>query len=668
MRVLLLLALVAGACRGGGGDLERAPLPAPDEVAPVRGPAPRSPRNANYNIRASYDAERRRITASQTLRWTHDGREAVAVLPFHLYMNAFKSERTVFWRESGGRLRTARGDAAGEGWGWIAVSRVAVDGAAVPLERLRFPGPDETVLEVPLPAPLDPGGEVRVDLDFQVQLPEVFARTGYKGDFAMVGQWFPKIGVRVASPGDPSRERWHCEPFHANSEFFADFGTYDVELTVPSSHVVAATGVLREAVDIDGGLRRLRFRAEDVHDFAWMIDPHMEIIRGTAATELGEVEVRVYHRPGQRRFAERHLAAGVGAIESFSRRTLPYPWPIMSIISPPPKAASGAGGMEYPTLVTTAGDFFFSAEGVRLPELVTVHEVGHNWFQGILASNEIDEAWLDEGVNEYVDSLVMNELYGHRASQIDHWGFRADPFLLRRALLAPLDRNTDPITTVSYEFASPRSYANATYQRTALALRTLETIVGSEAFARAMRAYARRFAFRHPTGDDFFATLEAELGADIDWFVEPAFRGRGAATLVVHDVSCRRAGELRGVTDPAVPGAEPPDWPELPTSGYRCEIVVANLGEIAVPFDVEIEIGGEQRLRRSLPRHLAHHRIVLDVEEPVTAVTIDPDNRILVNGAGLASLWRAETRGGPAAGASARLQHWTQVLLQIAGL
>src|SRR5262249_27451262 len=150
---------------------------------------------------------------------------------------------------------------------WIQIDSVQVGGAEL-VSKLAYPGaPDETVVQLPVKPAVEPGATIEVTFKFTEQLPEVFARTGYKGDFHMVGQWFPKIGVRTGPPG---AEHWECQPFHANTEFFADFGTYDVKLTVPSTHVVAATGVLTAAQESPGGTRTLTYHAEDVHDFAWM--------------------------------------------------------------------------------------------------------------------------------------------------------------------------------------------------------------------------------------------------------------------------------------------------------------------------------------------------------------------------------------------------------------
>src|SRR5262249_30719766 len=149
------------------------------------------------------------------------------------------------------------------------------------------------------------------------------------------------------------------------------------------------------------GERALSYHAEDVHDFAWMADPYMQVERATVAGTFGPIEVRVYHRPSQRRFARRHLEAARRTLQAYGKWFGPYPWSNLSIVDPPWDAAPGAGGMEYPTLVTTGGDI--DLPGGRFLEEVTVHEVGHNWFQGKLASNEVDEAFLDEGLNTYAN-------------------------------------------------------------------------------------------------------------------------------------------------------------------------------------------------------------------------------------------------------------------------
>jgi hypothetical protein len=670
----------AAGCAGCGDELPPArvrPLPAPDDraaIAPTADGQPRTPRLASYVIAARLDAAAHRIEATQTLTWKNGGQSPVDRMPLHLYMNGFKNEDSLLMRESRGSHRASSFD--GTHWGWIDVTSIQVGGVEL-RDRATFAGPgaDETVLEVPLPAPVAPGQTVQLELAFTTQLPAVFARTGFHGAFTMVGQWFPKVGVRVGPPG---AERWVCEPFHLNSEFFADFGTYDVQLTVPATHVVAATGVLTSAVDGGDGTHTLTYRAEDVHDFAWMADPHMEVLRGDARVGDRTVEVRVYHRPAQREFARRHLVAGVGAIEQFSELFVPYPWPIMSIIDPP-VGADGAAGMEYPTLVTTGGDSWWARDGVRLPELVTIHEVGHNWFQGMLASNEAAEGWLDEGVNDWADAEVMARLWGGSAEIVDWLGISLEIHRAMQAFAAPGSSVPSPIQTVSWEFVDFDAYADASYRKTSAALKTLENVVGREAFLAAMRGYAERWAFKHPTARDLFAAIEDGVGQDLGWFWGPVFQGTGGVDFAVRTISCLPAHASRGVFGY---GEDRKEVTAVePTGALRCEVVVVNRGSVAVPVDIELRFADGSTLRCGRPgvadaacarwdqRGAGRwYRIELERSSPIVEVQIDPDGEILLSENLLDDHVRVSPDERASWRAAARLTFWTHTAMQVLGL
>jgi hypothetical protein len=662
--VLALVVTLAGCA--SGRDREVQPLPARDAAPPFQRPGAPPPAVASYRIDATFDADKHFLTATQTLTWRNTGQNAVAELPFHLYLNGFKNDTSVFMQESRGRHRGAR--ASSGNWGWIEVKSIKVAGGADVVSRARFPGPDETVLELPLERPVAPGATIEVAMVFEAQLPEVFARTGFKGDFNMVGQWFPKIGVRV---GEAANERWHCEPFHLMSEFFADFGNYDVTLTVPDTHVIAATGMLVGVRDNADATRTLTYRAESVHDFVWMADPFMDTVTGSARTAYGPVEVRVYFRPEQRDFAARHLSAGVAAIEQFSRLLVPYPWSRMSIVDPPLDAVGGAGGMEYPTLITTAGDSAFMAEGVRLPEFVTIHEVGHNWLQGILATNEVDEAWLDEGMNEYVDGLVMNAIYGEEAGLIDWNGLFAGFYDMHGASDGTYRELPDPIAQRSYQFVDSASYAGATYGKTASLMRTLENAVGSDKFRAALRGYAEAFAFRHPVEADLIAALEKGAGQELDWFLGPALHQPGsAARLEVRGITCRVAREPQGVFGRGAERRLVDTEPALDAPS-RCAVVVENLGTVPVPVDVEITYADGQSIRKRWddrgqgPRW---HRFEVEHPTPVVEVIIDPDNKVLLDDGGPRRGLRVTPEADAAAHAAAHGQSWTQTAMQVLGL
>ncbi|HEX4423372.1 MAG TPA: M1 family metallopeptidase [Kofleriaceae bacterium] len=667
LAITLALGVSLAACGQGHGTPRTRPLPKVDGSPALRGGgAPRSSRIASYKIEAKLDPIRHQITATETLTWTNPGQSAVDMLPFHLYLNGFKNEQSLFMRTSGGTLREAH--ATTTGWGFLQIDSVHVAGADL-TAKLHPPAGaelDESVVELPLAQPVEPGATVEVAFKFTAQLPEVFARTGYKNDFHMVGQWFPKIGVRVGPPG---AERWECRPFHANNEFFADFGSYDVALTVPSSHTVAATGVLTNAVDAGRGLRTLTYHAEDVHDFAWMSDPYMEVMSGQAKlVGEGTVEVRVYFRPEQREFARRHLEAATGAVEKFSAMFLPYPWPILSVIDPPVEAVLGAGGMEYPTLVTTGGDSVLVRPGMRLPESVTVHEVGHNWFQGMLASNEPEEAWLDEGVDTWADAEVMNELYSPRTSAADWMGWQAEVAAFERALFSDPSDLPSPIATAAYAFVDSAAYGEASYYATSRALATLAHTVGSQHFAAAMKVYAKTFAFRHPTGRDLFSTLTTELGQDLTWFVGPVFQQVGGMALKLRHAECQPAHPPRGVFGEGsarklVTEIDAPD-----AASWACEVTVQNTGPVHVPVDIELKFadGSTKRVVWDDRGAATWERFTLERSSRLVEVWLDPEAKIALDNP-MTHHYRLDGDGAASRRAGAWVGSVAQTIMQIVG-
>ncbi len=278
----------AGACGAAG------PAQAPTAAAPVQ-PAdapPRSPRNANYAITARLDPASRTIRGEEILTWRNPASIPATSLRFHLYYNAWRNTRSTWIRE---RL-LGRSDPSLLGrpesdWGWIDVTSIRLIGGAPPADvtsRMRFIAPDDgnaedrTVMEVPLERPVAPGETINVQIAWSARVPRTFARTGTIGNFYFIGQWFPKIGV-LQDTG------WNCHQFHASTEFFADFGIYDVRLTVPSGWIVGATGVERDTRDEGDGSTTHHYSQDDVHDFAWTTSPDY-VVR----------EARFEHPPSRR--------------------------------------------------------------------------------------------------------------------------------------------------------------------------------------------------------------------------------------------------------------------------------------------------------------------------------------------------------------------------------
>ena len=415
----------------------------------------------------------KRITGRLEVDWTN--RQAVATdqLWFHLYLNAFANNRSKHLIEAKGLLR---GHDIEEGWGWTRVQSMevrrqgtaAADAADV-FASLRFvqvddppddqDGEDSTVVAVDLPFAVQPGETITVDLSWESLLPRVRRRTGSKDDFLLVAQWFPKLGVFEGERG------WNCHQFHMNSEFFADFGTYDVTLNLPDAYAgkVLASGVLDSERKTGEGRIEARFSAPGkndrakldslgrqplVHDFTWTGNPRFEVkqykfeadtwrerfpgeverahelLGDEAELSLRDVDVTVLIHPERASQAERHFHATSAALFFYGLWYGEYPYEHVTVIDPP-WGGRAAGGMEYPTLFT-CGTRLLSTEDMYAPESVTVHECGHQFFYGLVGNNEFEAAWMDEGFNSFTDSEVLWRVYGPRRGTTDFAGIPVD--------------------------------------------------------------------------------------------------------------------------------------------------------------------------------------------------------------------------------------------------
>ncbi|MCK4448171.1 MAG: M1 family metallopeptidase, partial [Candidatus Marinimicrobia bacterium] len=340
-----------------------------------------------------------------------------------------------------------------------------------------------------------PQEKITLFIEFYSKLPKVFARSGFYGDFFMVAQWFPKIGVFW-------KGKWNCHQYHLNTEFFADFGVYEVEITVPEEYVVGATGLRIKELKNEDGTKTYTHYQEDIHDFAWTACPDFVEFREKYSLENPQVStemILLIHRSHLNQ-KDRYLSSLKNGIEFYSQNYGAYPYPTITLVDPAPKASLN-GGMEYPTLFTSM-TFWAIPKGLHLPEMITIHEFGHNYWYGMIGSNEFEEAWLDEGFNTYSEIKAMEKYYGEDRSMIDMWGLKISDFILQRFRMIGSGK-MDPIVKNSWEFFSGGSYGMNTYSKAALMLLTLENHLGDGVMSRIMRTYFERWKFKHPTTQDF---------------------------------------------------------------------------------------------------------------------------------------------------------------------
>ncbi len=428
---------------------------------------------------------------------------------------------------------------------------------------------DRTVVRYPLPRPLAPGDWVELEIEFSTQMPDIFARAGVHGDYVLGGQWFPKIGVfEDAGSHGRAEAGWNVHQYHANSEFFADFGDWDLELTLPARYQgrIGGTGRLLEE-RVDGDLVTARFAQRGVHDVAWTADPQYLVIEeifdpvadvppeqveriatllGVAPEELAlkPVTIRLMLQPEHRSQAQRYLDAAKAALRGFGLRLGAYPYETLTLVDPA-RGALGSGGMEYPTFITLGTHPLLALppfQRVRMQDMVAVHEFGHNFFQGMIASNEFEEAWIDEGMTSYYEMVVMEETYG---AQIELLGLRMTPFESQHNSVAG-GRFTDAVVQPSWSYRSGTSYGQNSYGRPAVTLRHLENLLGPETFHRAMRKFFQQWQFRHPSTADFERVMREEAGTDIDWFLEQALHSTEHLDYAIRSATSRSVRDEKG--------------------------------------------------------------------------------------------------------------------------
>jgi hypothetical protein len=516
--------------------------------APVHAQHGDGPLNeASYRIEARITGPRT-IEATERIRWVHRSDSRPRALEWHLYANAFERGSLFLRTLSGG---AHRGNAPGAG-GSITVHSIALSsgeellpGATQEFEDRAGVGDDRTRLRTPLPASVERDAPLEIVVRFSVLLPDAFSRSGCGDRFCFAGQWFPKLAV-LERDG-----RWNNFALHAQSEFFADFGRYELTIDAPRAAVVFATGHA-SPVQQRGDRAIHRFVLGRAHDcaFGWSERATRRAVTigaprvrdGDEQTEPRAVELVSVSTSSDEVVAERAVALARQALPVFERRFGPYPYDSLTVVVAP-RDAVGLGGMEYPGLITVEANPSLP-RFVRSIEYVTAHELAHQWFYGVIASDEHAHPVLDEGLAEYATGVVLDELYG--APAFGHIGAVGFGFWAMQGAFASLDQDEGPLVREASRFANFDSYAALVYRRASATLATLERHQ-PQRFERLLREYATRQRFRHPGPEDLLATLSVDSSsrALADRLLRPALFGRSSSNLRVESLSADRAVLVR---------------------------------------------------------------------------------------------------------------------------
>jgi hypothetical protein len=612
-----------------------------------------SDRIVHYTMDVKLDAKTNIISGSEILEWNNTTGQAQQEFPFHLYHNAWKNNRSTFAKENGGQL--GRLGSKTDDYGYTNVKSVKVidaKGETDIMDTFRYIQPDDgnkddqTVCQVRAPKPVPNGKSITFKIEFATKQPLPVARTGAIRDYHFVAQWFPKIGVWW-------KNSWNCHQFHSTTEFFADYGVYDVKITVPQGFVVGATGgIARNVEQNKDNTATFNFYQADVHDFAWVTSPdlvptvrkfrHVEMEaneRPDRHHPLHEVTVILLTQPQHDNMIDRYFTAAFNALRYYGEWYGEYPYDAITVVDP--AMGSNSGGMEYPTLFT-GGANRYSPKEAQSPEGVTVHECGHQWWYGMIGNNEFEEAWLDEGFNTYSTDRTINAGWpSFNPSRYFFGGPGAYTYVGIPWVVSEINSSrlgagnsdlryngkNDVMARKGWEYN--QTYGLNSYTKPGMSLVTLERYLGEETMYRVMRTYHHRYRFKHPTSQDFINVVNEVSGKNMNWFFENTWFSSNLFDYSIDRVVNHRTPDPSGIFTNN--GKAPDSTVGSKPMAYECEVVVKREGEAIAPVDIAVVFKNGDEKHELWDGQYRWKKFTYQSDSPVSYAIVDPDMKLAMD-------------------------------------
>ncbi|HSU27529.1 MAG TPA: M1 family metallopeptidase [Chitinophagaceae bacterium] len=489
----------------------------------------------DYNIKVSLNDKDHTLKGTLDLDYTNNSPDKLEFIWFHCWPNAYKNDQTALAKQLA-RDRDGRKE-----WGDLK-EKGFIDSLdfSVNNEKVKWV-PDAVnidIVKLLLPTALAPGEKVHISTPFFVKLPSFISRSGHVDQTYMVTQWYPKPAVY-------DRKGWHPIPYLDQGEFYSEFGSFDVAITVPAGYVVGATGKMQNTDELnkykqigifndhrsrnaaakmyspDPGVasKTLHYLADSVHDFAWFADKEFIIEYDTLALEQSRrvIDVFSYHHYKGNPLWNESISYIKDAVKHYSWYIGEYPYPTVAAVEGP--AQQSSGGMEYPmiTLITSP------KADVEVLDGTIAHEVGHNWFYGVLGSNERDHPWMDEGMNSYfqfiyeAEKYKANSLFGNSIPS-DIRRKPTDEFLDNLYLVFGAIPIEPKIDQPAANYRNMDEYGMGVYLKTAIWLHQEEQEIGKSLIHLAFLNYFTEWKFKHPYPEDVKASFEKTLHRNLDEF------------------------------------------------------------------------------------------------------------------------------------------------------
>lgn len=473
----------------------------------------------DYTITVTLDDLQHTLTGNETIIYHNQSPNTLNEIYMHLWPNAYKNNETAYAKQ---KLENGSTDfyyAPEDDKGWIDDIAFKINGNPVKWELTSH----IDIAKITLNKPILPGESFTLTTPFKVKIPKVFSRLGHEEQLYCITQWYPKPAVYDVNG-------WNPMPYLDQGEFYSEFGKFDVTITVPKNYVVAATGVLQseqekqwleermkadkiyEEKDIplsENQTKTIRFVQDSVHDFAWFADKRFRVKTSSVVLPKSGRTVTTWF------YSIQAKDAGVKDIDTavlfYSEKVGEYPYTGASVVVTP--LVAGAG-MEYPMITNIT----------QVNRQVIVHEVGHNWFYGILGSNERNYPWMDESINNYYETRsAENEELKKRAS-IRSNGFNVlspEGYAgLEKRYLTGARKNQDQASRLPSEAYTDHNYGAIIYGKASTSFHYLQRYLGDSLFDAMMQSYYEKWKFKHPLPNDLISHAQLFTGKNLDWFFE----------------------------------------------------------------------------------------------------------------------------------------------------
>lgn len=472
-----------------------------------------------YNINVILDDTLNQLKGFETIQYTNNSPNSLSEIYMHLWPNGYRNRNTAFARQ---HLENGKSDfyfSTQEQRGWIDSLHFMVGGKAVKWQLT----PDIDIAILTLNQAIEPGQTVEISTPFVVKIPGIFSRMGYDEGLFCITQWYPKPAVYDVNG-------WNPMPYLDQGEFYSEFGSFDVRITLPKNYVVAATGLVQDEneklwwqnrsanASIEhpslSASKTLRFLQDSVHDFAWFCSKEFKVAHSEVLLNNGKkVDTWLFAKTKNRDGKISGIEYINEAVTFYSEKVGNYPYALAQVVITPLKAG---GGMEYPTITNCQS----------IDKTIIVHEVGHNWFYGILGSNERDYPWMDESLNTYYEGRNKRESKKNKSelsAQLSKKGFSISPENFNQEELLfgySCRKNIDQAGNLYSVAYTDNNYGAIIYAKNPLAFGYLQSYLGDAIFDAMMHAYYENWKFKHPLPGDFRQHAEQFTGKNLSWFFD----------------------------------------------------------------------------------------------------------------------------------------------------